>query len=64
MNISYKWLKEYIDIPASMTPENVADALTSIGLETGGVECVESIRGGLRGIVIGKVLTCEMVLVR
>lgn len=58
MNISYKWLKEYIDIPASMTPENVADALTSIGLETGGVECVESIRGGLRGIVIGKVLTC------
>lgn len=58
MNISYKWLKEYIDIPASMTPEQVGDALTSIGLETGGVERVESIRGGLRGIVIGKVLTC------
>lgn len=58
MNISYKWLKEYIDIPEAMTPENVADALTSIGLETGGVERVESIRGGLRGIVIGKVLTC------
>jgi len=58
MNISYKWLKEYIDLPADMTPERVADALTSIGLETGGVERVESIRGGLRGIVIGKVLTC------
>ena len=58
MNISYKWLKEYIDLPEDMTPEQVADALTSIGLETGGVERVESIRGGLRGIVIGKVLTC------
>ena len=58
MNISYKWLKEYIGLPADMTPGQVADALTSIGLETGGVERVESIRGGLRGIVIGKVLTC------
>ena len=58
MNISYKWLKEYIDLPAGMTPEQVAAALTSIGLETGGVERVEHIRGGLRGIVIGKVLTC------
>ncbi len=58
MNISFKWLKEYIDLPADVTPEQVADALTSIGLETGGVERVESIRGGLRGIVIGKVLTC------
>lgn len=58
MNISYKWLKEYIDLPDDMTPERVAEALTSIGLETGSVERVESIRGGLRGIVIGKVLTC------
>lgn len=57
MNISYNWLKQYIDF--SLTPEKLADALTSIGLETGGVEEVESIRGGLRGIVIGKVLTCE-----
>ncbi|MBO7382107.1 MAG: phenylalanine--tRNA ligase subunit beta, partial [Muribaculaceae bacterium] len=57
MNVSYKWLKEYIDLP--LTPQEAADALTSIGLETGGVEEVESIRGGLRGIVIGKVLTCE-----
>ena len=56
MNISYNWLKQYIDL--SLTPEELSDALTSIGLETGGIEEVESIRGGLRGIVIGKVLTC------
>ena len=56
MNISYNWLKKYLDF--DLTPEEVAAALTSIGLETGGVEEVESIRGGLRGIVVGKVLTC------
>lgn len=56
MNISYNWLKQYIDL--NLTPQELADALTSIGLETGGVEEVESIRGGLRGLVIGKVLTC------
>lgn len=57
MNISLNWLKEYLDI--EMPAEEVADALTSIGLETGSVKEVESIRGGLRGLVIGKVLTCE-----
>ena len=56
MNISYNWLKDYID--TALTPEQLAAALTSIGLETGSVEEVESIRGGLRGLVIGKVLTC------
>ncbi|WP_356948264.1 YtpR family tRNA-binding protein, partial [uncultured Duncaniella sp.] len=56
MNISYNWLKKYLDF--SLTPDELAAALTSIGLETGSVEEVESIRGGLRGIVIGKVLTC------
>lgn len=56
MNISYKWLKEYLDF--DLSAEQLADALTSIGLETGSVERVESIKGGLRGIVIGKVLTC------
>lgn len=56
MNISYKWLKEYLDF--DLSPEQLADDLTSIGLETGTVERVESIRGGLRGLVIGKVLTC------
>ena len=57
MNISYNWLKEYIDF--SLTPDETAEALTSIGLEVGTVEEVESIKGGLKGIVIGKVLTCE-----
>lgn len=57
MNISYNWLKQYVDF--KLTPDELASALTSIGLETGGVEEVESIKGGLRGIVIGKVLTCE-----
>jgi len=56
MNVSYKWLKDYVDF--ELTPEELSAALTSIGLETGGVETVESIRGGLAGIVIGKVLTC------
>ena len=56
MNISYNWLKEYIDF--DLSPDDLGAALTSIGLETGSVEEVESIRGGLRGLVIGKVLTC------
>ncbi len=56
MNISYKWLKDYVDF--DMSPEALGDLLTSIGLETGTIERVESIRGGLAGIVVGKVLTC------
>jgi phenylalanyl-tRNA synthetase beta chain len=56
MNISYNWLKQYIDF--NLTPEELSAALTSVGLETGGIEQVESIPGGLKGIVIGKVLTC------
>lgn len=58
MNISYSWLKRYIALPETMTPQSLADALTSIGLEVGTVEEVESIRGGLCGIVTGHVLTC------
>lgn len=57
MNISYNWLKEYVNF--NLTPDEVAQALTSIGLETGGVEEVQTIKGGLEGIVIGEVLTCE-----
>ena len=56
MNILYTWLKDYIDF--ELTADELSAALTSIGLECGGVERVESIRGGLRGLVIGKVLTC------
>ncbi|MDR0988784.1 MAG: phenylalanine--tRNA ligase subunit beta [Prevotellaceae bacterium] len=57
MNISYNWLKEYVNF--GLSPQEVAAALTSIGLETGGIEEIQSIKGGLEGIVIGEVLTCE-----
>lgn len=56
MNISYNWLKEYVDF--DLKPDEVAAALTSIGLETGSVEEVQTIKGGLEGLVIGEVLTC------
>ena len=56
MNISYNWLKEYLDF--DLQPEEVSAALTSIGLEPGGVEEVQTIKGGLEGLVIGEVLTC------
>lgn len=56
MNISYNWLKEYLDF--DLQPEEVSAALTSIGLETGGVEEVQTVKGGLEGLVIGEVLTC------
>lgn len=57
MNVSYNWLKRYInlDLPA----EKVSETLTSIGLEVGSIEEVQSIKGGLEGLVIGEVLTCE-----
>lgn len=57
MNVSYKWLKDYLKF--DLTPEQTSAALTSIGLETEGVEEIESIRGGLKGLVVGQVLTCE-----
>ena len=56
MNISYNWLKEYVNF--DLTPDETAAALTSIGLETGGVE-VQTIKGGLEGLVIGEVLICR-----
>ena len=57
MNISYNWLKEYVNF--DLTAEEVAAALTSIGLETGTVEEVQTIKGGLEGLVIAEVLTCD-----
>ena len=56
MNISYKWLRRYIDLQDDA--QTVAKILTSIGLEVGTVEEVETIKGGLKGLVVGKVLTC------
>lgn len=57
MNISYKWLKEYVDF--DLNPQEVADALTSEGLEVDGVEEIQAIKGGLEGLVVAQVLTCE-----
>jgi phenylalanyl-tRNA synthetase beta chain len=57
MNISYNWLKDYINL--ELAPCDVAAALTQVGLETGSVEEVESIKGGLKGLVVGEVLTCH-----
>jgi len=56
MNISYNWLKQYINI--DVTPDDLSKALTSIGLEVGSVEEVQTIKGGLEGLIIGEVLTC------
>ena len=56
MNISYNWLKEYLQF--DLSPQETADVLTSIGLETGSVEEIQTIKGGLEGLVIGEVLTC------
>ena len=58
MNISYKWLKDYLKF--DLSPEQTSAALTSIGLETEGIEEIETIRGGLKGLVVGYVLTCEV----
>ncbi len=57
MNISYNWLKEYVDF--DLSAQEVADALTSEGLEVGSVEEVQTIKGGLQGLVVAEVLTCE-----
>lgn len=55
MKISYNWLKQYIDI--NTDPGQLAGILTGIGLEVGGIEVYETIRGGMKGIVIGEVKT-------
>lgn len=57
MDISYDWLKRFIEI--GQAPKELAATLTSLGLECDTVEEVEAVPGGLRGVVIGKVLTCE-----
>ncbi len=57
MKISYNWLKQYLDI--SLDDNQVADILTSIGLEVEGIEEFQSIKGGLEGMLVGEVKTCE-----
>lgn len=56
MKISFNWLKQYIDI--TETPEEISKILTDTGLEVEGLEEIESVKGGLKGLVIGEVLTC------
>ncbi len=57
MRISYNWLKRYV--ATDLTAEKAAEILTDIGLEVESIEKVETIKGGLEGLVIGEVLTCE-----
>ena len=57
MNVSYNWLKEYVDF--DLSPQEVCDALTSTGLEVDALEEVQTIKGGLKGLYVGKVITCE-----
>lgn len=56
MNISYNWLKDFIKL--EVNPHKVAEILTSIGLEVGSVDEVQTVKGGLEGLVVGEVLTC------
>lgn len=62
MKISYNWLKQLIDIQES--PEEIGQLLTATGLEVEGIEPVERVKGGLEGIVVGEVLTCEPFVVK
>ncbi|AFK01614.1 Phenylalanyl-tRNA synthetase beta chain [Emticicia oligotrophica DSM 17448] len=62
MKISYNWLKGLIDIQESA--EEIGKLLTSTGLEVEGIEEIESIKGGLKGFVVGEVLTCEPFMVK
>lgn len=57
MKISFKLLKQFIEV--NKTSEEVSEILTDLGLEVEGVETFESVKGGLKGLVLGEVLTCE-----
>lgn len=57
MNISYNWLRKYINL--TLSPDETAKKLTSLGLEVGTTETIQSIKGGLEGLVVAKVVSCE-----
>lgn len=57
MTISYNWLQQYL--PKNLSVEDLSSILTAIGLEVEGTELMETVKGGLKGLVIGQVLTCE-----
>ena len=58
MKISYSWLKNYLHL--ELPPDEIAQLLTDTGLEVEGFEEIESIKGGLKGVVIGEVLTMQI----
>ncbi|NDF59604.1 MAG: phenylalanine--tRNA ligase subunit beta, partial [Crocinitomicaceae bacterium] len=57
MKISYNWLKDYV--ATDLTPTEISEILTETGLEVDGIEKIEGIKGGLQGVFVGEVLTCE-----
>ncbi len=57
MKVSYSWIKEYINV--ELSPNECAKVLTDIGLEVEGIHKVESVKGGLKGLIVGQILTCE-----
>ena len=56
MKISNKWLQQFIKL--ELTPEEISVLLTDLGLEVEGIEKFESVKGGLKGVVVGKILNC------
>ena len=57
MKVSYSWIKDYLNV--DLSAEECAKVLTDTGLEVEGIQEVESVKGGLKGLVVGEVLTCE-----
>ncbi len=57
MKLSYNWLKDYLE--SDLTPQQIADAMTAIGIEVDSVEEQEEIPGGLEGVVVAEVIECE-----
>ena len=57
MKVSYNWLKDYIK--TDLTPTKISEILTETGLEVDGIEKIEGIKGGLEGVFVGEVLSCE-----
>ncbi|MEY4659104.1 MAG: hypothetical protein RJB36_870, partial [Bacteroidota bacterium] len=57
MKVSYNWLKKYVQ--TELGPEELGKVLTDTGLEVEGIEKIEAIQGGLQGVVVGHVLSCE-----
>ena len=57
MKISYNWLKQFIKLPENA--ETTGELLTDLGLEVEGIDTFQSVKGGMAGVVVGHVLSCE-----